>query len=569
MHTLHIFGTVGTDVTADAVRLELEQIGPNPLTVIINSQGGSVFDGVAIYEMLRVHPAPVTVEITGWALSIASVIAMAGKRILLAPSGVMMLHNPWSTINGNASELRRMADALDVVRGTLVKAYQRTGKSDAVILQWLDAETWFDADQARDAGLIDGVINEITDLPAGVNACAFRIPDHLKARILNMQTTTTPTANEDAIQAAIRIENSRQSSIRAAFAPYMSDGDTREVLGAVLADKSCDVVQAKARLLAKMAEGAEPVTGGYLLSMDSHSYDGGWGGRRSSSQLDDFKAAASDVMLARAGVPVADPHPASRDVQRMSVVAMAERVLSMAGISTARKSQAEIIRAAMTTSDFPELLANTTGRALRAGYENAPATHAVWTAERDVQDFKQQTMVALSEAPGLDKVAEMEPYGYGHFSEAAESFSIETFGKIVQISRQALVNDDLDGFTRIPQAYGASARRLEADHVYAKLTGDTRLRDKLPLFDAKHGIDVADGVRAVMCVLERDGHSSLDEAPQLLDSVRHGALRRLGITSLLLSSDEAARLGDWVRERGRRECHRSQRLRKHKRSRRG
>lgn len=59
-------------------------------------------------------------------------------------------------------------------------------------------------------------------------------------------------------------------------------------------------------------------------------------------------------------------------------------------------------------------------------------------------------------------------------------------------------------------------------------------------------IDVADGVRAVMCVLEHEGHSSLDDAPQLLDSIRQGALRRLGITSLLLLSDEATRLGDWV-----------------------
>jgi ATP-dependent protease ClpP protease subunit len=494
MHTLHLFGTVGTEVTADAVRLQLEQIGPQPLTVIINSQGGSVFEGVAIYEMLRAHPAPVTVEITGWALSIASVIAMAAKRILLAPSGLVMVHNPWSTTSGNAAELRRMADTLDVVRGTLVKAYQRTGKSDAVILKWLDAETWFDADQAREAGLIDGVINEETELPAGANACAFRIPDHLKARILNMQTTTTtttPSATDEAIQAAIRAENLRQSSIRAAFTPYMSDGDTREVLGAVLADKSCDVVQAKARLLAKMAEGAEPVGGGQYFDVSNWNNEPtGFGSSYSGSRVDkmaDFKAAASDVLLARAGVAVQNPHPASRDVERLSVVAMAERVLSMTGVSTSRKSQTEIIRAALSTVDFPELLANTTNRALRAGYENAPATHAAWTAEREVPDFKPQTMVALSEAPSLDRVEELGEYKHGSFSEAAESFRVETFGKIVKISRQALINDDLGAFTRIPQAYGASARRLEADSVYAKLTGDTRLRDKLPLFDLKHG----------------------------------------------------------------------------------
>ena len=81
-------------------------------------------------------------------------------------------------------------------------------------------------------------------------------------------------------------------------------------------------------------------------------------------------------------------------------------------------------------------------------------------------------------------------------------------------------------------------------------------------------IDVTDGVRAVMCVLERDGYSSEDDAPPLLDPVRQGALRRLGITSLLLLSDEATRLGDWVHERRRRECSHSERSRKQKRSKR-
>lgn len=81
-------------------------------------------------------------------------------------------------------------------------------------------------------------------------------------------------------------------------------------------------------------------------------------------------------------------------------------------------------------------------------------------------------------------------------------------------------------------------------------------------------IDVTDGVRAVMCVLEQDGYSSDDDAPMLLDSVRQGALRRLGITSLLLLSDEATRLGDWVQERHRREVLGISRTQRRKRSKR-
>jgi hypothetical protein len=82
-------------------------------------------------------------------------------------------------------------------------------------------------------------------------------------------------------------------------------------------------------------------------------------------------------------------------------------------------------------------------------------------------------------------------------------------------------------------------------------------------------IDVTDGVRAVMCVLERDGYSSEDDAAPLLDPVRQGALRRLGITSLQLLSDEATRLGDWVQDSHRRECSHPKRSREQKRSKRG
>jgi ATP-dependent protease ClpP protease subunit len=92
METLSINGTIGTAVTADSVRSELARIGPVPLTVKINSEGGSVSEGVTIYELLRQHPAAVTVDIDGWALSIASVIAMAGKKIRMAPAALMMVH---------------------------------------------------------------------------------------------------------------------------------------------------------------------------------------------------------------------------------------------------------------------------------------------------------------------------------------------------------------------------------------------------------------------------------------------------------------------------------------------
>lgn len=482
MHTINIVGTIGEAVTAESVRTDLALAGNAPLRVLINSAGGVVQDGVAIYEMLRAHPAPVTVEVTGWALSVASVIAMAGSRVRIAPAGLFMLHNPWTSATGDAAALRKTASNLDVIRSSLMKAYARTGAGDAQIERWLDAETWFDADQALSAGLADEVIPAPTEALAGIHACAFEIPAHLKEKLMQTPTPTPasiPTPKPPAVQ-PVRSQAQTEELLRDFEVGSKLAGIQPAALNALmlacLKDQTVTPEEAGRRILALAARDVEPVCATHVETIYGSDY-------RDS----EFKAACSDVLLARAGVPVADPHPASRDVQRLSVAGMAERILSMHGRSVTGMGKAEVIQAALSTSDFPELLANTTGRALRAGYENAPASHELWTADREVSDFKTQTLVSLSEAPGLEKVAELGEYTHGNFSEAAESFAIETFGKIITISRQALINDDLGAFTRIPQAFGASARRLEADHIYGKLINNPTMGDGKTLFHADHG----------------------------------------------------------------------------------
>jgi ATP-dependent protease ClpP protease subunit len=472
METLSINGAIGEAVTAEYVLAELARIGPVPLTVKINSQGGSVSEGVAIYEALRQHPGAVTVEVVGWALSIASVIAMAGKNIRMASTALVMMHNPWVTATGNAGELRKTADTLDLVGKTLLRAYARCGQSEAKLRAWMEAETWFDAEQAVKAGLADEVIGEPATELAGANACAYRIPPHIQERIYAMQTATS--LNEAQIRArALAEDSARRAEIRSSFSKFSAGEGVAALMNSCMEDVQCSAKDANAKLLAHIGARCAPIAGNYVVT-----HDGG---------TSEFMAAACDTLLMRAGIPVADPHPAVVDLKRFSIATMAERILSMHGIAHRELGKAELIQAALSTSDFPKLLANVGGKALRAGYEMAPATHAVWTAEREVADFKPQSLVALSFAPDLEKVPEHAEYKFGKFSEAAESFSVETFGKIVAISRQALVNDDLGAFTRIPQAYGASARRLEADLCYAKLTGNPAMSDGVALFHADHG----------------------------------------------------------------------------------
>lgn len=201
----------------------------------------------------------------------------------------------------------------------------------------------------------------------------------------------------------------------------------------------------------------------------------------------DFREAAIDALLIRNGVPVATPHPAARDLARTSLLSMAESLLSMRGQETRGSADQVLARAYTHTSgDFPQLLANIGEKALLTGYELEPASHRAWVRETELSDFKAVARVGLSDAPTLTNVPEGGEYSYGTFGERGETIQLATYGRLFSITRQCLINDDLGALTRIPQAFGASARRKEADMVYAILTTNANMQDGVALFHATH-----------------------------------------------------------------------------------
>jgi len=122
----------------------------------LNSIGGNIFDGAAIYNLLKDHPAPVTAIVDGLAASMGSLIAMAGDRIVVGEASWMMLHRVRGGIWGNAEEMIEFADLLDRMTGELSAIYQaRAGKDSETVEGWIRAETWFSADEAIAAGLAD------------------------------------------------------------------------------------------------------------------------------------------------------------------------------------------------------------------------------------------------------------------------------------------------------------------------------------------------------------------------------------------------------------------------------
>lgn len=145
-------------VTAKAMAAELAALDVSDITVRINSPGGSVFDGLAIYNALRDHPARVTTRIDGYAASIASVIALAGDTVRMADNALMMIHSPWSAVMGSAEDMRTEAAILDKVEDNMVAIYTERSSMDAdEVRAALRAETWYTAEEARAAGFADTV----------------------------------------------------------------------------------------------------------------------------------------------------------------------------------------------------------------------------------------------------------------------------------------------------------------------------------------------------------------------------------------------------------------------------
>jgi ATP-dependent Clp protease, protease subunit len=189
-----IYDEIGAfGIPARAFLDELKALGPvAELTVRINSPGGSVFDGVAIYNALKRHDAAITVWIDGIAASIASMIAMAGNQVVMPENAMLMLHDPSGLVVGTAADMRGMAEALDRMKAGMVAAYRdKSGRDDAEIEALMAAETWLSAQEAADLGLADRVEAPVR-MAAHFDLSRFRNPPPQLAALV-----ATPSPQED------------------------------------------------------------------------------------------------------------------------------------------------------------------------------------------------------------------------------------------------------------------------------------------------------------------------------------------------------------------------------------
>ena len=200
----------GEGVSAKKFLDELKALDAKEINLRINSPGGSVFDGVAIFNALVRHKAKITVHVDGLAASIASVIALAGDSLRMAENSLFMVHNPHAVVMGEASDMLKMADTLNKIRGTMLDTYMHHANvSRREMAAMMDQETWLDASEAKEIGFV----NEIT--PALRMAACFdlsgykKVPDQLLNNRQNLAAVKSRVAHLSTIAARVRQERSK------------------------------------------------------------------------------------------------------------------------------------------------------------------------------------------------------------------------------------------------------------------------------------------------------------------------------------------------------------------------
>ncbi len=533
---LLIYGDIGDSwynesVTAAELVRDLQNISASVIDVRINSYGGSVSDGLAIYNALRRHPAEINVYIDGVAVSIASLIAMAGDVTYMAENALMMIHAPWGYMAGNSKEMRDYADLLDTYANAMASSYARkTGKqTDEIMPMLTDGEDhWLTVDEA----LADGYVDESTEaepIAASFNLSRYQnlpaaaaVFNKLKEdktmpkKQVTQAAKPTPAAPESVqpdpvsadevaaqAQAAEREKiSARNKTIRAKFQPFMKHEGVSELLNDVIDDTEITAEQAGEKLLAKLGSGTEPLTPQSAGRVDMLE-----------DQRDKTVAGMTTAVLARVGNEKAD---ASNPYRGMTLAEMAGACctamgLNVNGMSTLERAEKALsrshVRGAQTTSDFPVILENIMHKLVLTGFNATPAKWQRYCKIGDVTDFRAWSRIVPGLIGNLDSVNEQGEYLDKVIPDGEKNtITASRKGNVINITPEIIVNDDTGYINDMAIGLGAAGQRTIDRAVIALLVSNPTMSDGNALFSSAHGNYLASGSGTAPSV------SSLDAA---------------------------------------------------------
>lgn len=490
-------------------------------------------DGLATFNAIgreKTKGRKVVTHIDGLAASMASVLAMAGDEIIMADNALMMIHPPWDVAIGDAVELRAAADNLDLIRDQLVRIYSgQTGIAPEDLVAMLNAETWFTAEEALSQNFITSIAAASSAAACDVSAFGFRKApetprisamamigkpkaapaEHKEGTSMSDQDTKPAGDNKPAetitladaqaqANTAVTAERTRIAGIRAlgtkhklepAFIDELVAGDTT-------------LASAREKILDKLADSTDALNIGHNSPA-----------RVTTDQREKFREGATNWILVKAGVaPMIEAAAKARgetvkidpgEFRGVRNVDLARESLANLGVNVTARDPDTIVREAMTargavitqtTSDFPVLFETAIHRTLQAAYATAPDTWSRFCGTGTVTDFRDHTRYLRGSFGALDNVNEAGEFKNKPIPDLAkEKIRATTKGNMINLSRQAIVNDDMDVFSGLAVDLGRAAKLTIEIDVYALLNTNPTMNDGQQLFSAAHNNLAASG----------------------------------------------------------------------------
>lgn len=493
---IYVYGNIGdrwdeNGVIAATMVKEIAAIEADEIQLRINSYGGSVPDGLAIFNALKRHPASIHAFVDGVAVSCASYIAMAGDKITMAKNAQMMVHAPWGYAMGNATQLREQAEVLDRYAKALASGYaDKAGMEYAAALALLTdgKDHWYLAEEAVEAGLADEVGDEAevaAALAVSFNLTRFRQPPAAAGK---PQEHEMPDPVKPAAEPAATVRTKEQNEqVLAMFKPFLAKPGMQELQTALLADPSVSLDQISAKLLTKLGENAEP------LNPQAHAPRI----EKVQDEADKHREAAVNAILVRSGQDQkgqllasmsANPYRGSR------LIDIARACLERGQVDVRGMRPMDLVAAAFTqgTSDFPVILENTMHKTLQQAYATAALTWNRFCATGSVSDFREHSRYRLGSFGDLDAKNELSEFVNKTIPDGEKAkIKVGTKGNIINLSREAIINDDMGAFIGLAAMLGKAAARTIENDVYTLLALNAGLgpvlEDGQTLFHATHG----------------------------------------------------------------------------------
>ena len=542
---LRIYGDIGqnwdADESNDAKRIVEALDGvKGDLDVRINSFGGSVADGLAIYNALSRHDGNVTTHIDGVAYSIASLIAMAGKEISIAENAMLMIHAPWGFALGNAPEMREMADTLDKHAEAMLTSYLREGgPTEDALRGWLTdgKDHYFTAAEAAGLGLVDRITDAVPDLgiAAALRESRFNEPAALSAqpeKEPQMATESTQAVNaaadkedilakhsrtvKQATQAGVKAEAERRKAITAVFQDFY-DADPLNPITALhddcMNDVQCDELGARRKLLAYLAgQSEQPIVAREHYAVEPQpkappraSQHLGGAMLQGRDAIEKRTEGLSKALQIKSGL-ITDRREIDAERQgqylSMSLTDIMAQELRAAGMPVSGMRE-DIARAYFRaqpvlaagpshgTDHLPSVLGNIANLAAMSGWEASEETWSQWTQQGTLSNYQTHTRANVALLDKLTRMMENQEWEFGDMQDVKQRITGYFYGLKYSLSIQAIVNDDLGELTRTMQGWGEAASATVGDVVYALISatngsgfGQTMDEDNEPLFIA-------------------------------------------------------------------------------------